>query len=295
MEIDELRYEVLIHQVSPTEYFEPFTSPSKCVGQGIEKAIKGSQIIILRFCSESAQNTTYYNYRTHMKITPRMKWTKQDTELFYELISLDMGALIVGAKYCGEFEDRLKAVFKEVAESDGQITLFIDEIHTVVGAGATNGAMDAGNLLKLMLSRRELRCIGATTLDEYCKYIEKDRSLEHRFQQLYVDQPTIEDTVSIHHGLHERYELHHGVRISDNALVEAAILSDRSISGRFLPDKAIVLVDEAAAKPIALDEISRAVLKLEMERLSLTSNTDKASKDWIKGLHLMNNTMVYNE
>ncbi|XP_035837277.1 uncharacterized protein LOC110891750 [Helianthus annuus] len=127
--------------------------------------------------SESSQNTTYYNYQTHMKITPRMKWTKQDTELFYELISLDMGALIVGAKYRGEFEDRLKAVFKEVTESDGQIILFIDEIHTVVGAGATNGAMDVGNLLKLMLSRRELRCISATTLDEYRKYIEKDRSL----------------------------------------------------------------------------------------------------------------------
>ncbi|KAJ0637803.1 putative ATPase, AAA-type, core, P-loop containing nucleoside triphosphate hydrolase [Helianthus annuus] len=220
-----------------------------------------------------------------------------------QLICPDMGALIAGAKYHGEFEDRLKAVFKEVTESDGQITLFIDEIHIVVGAGATNGAMDAGNLLKLMLSRRELRCIGATTLDEYRKYIQKDRSLEHRFQQLYVDQPTIEDTVSILHGLHERYELHHGVRNSDNAHFEAAILSDRSISGRFLPDKAIVLVDETAAKlkieitskPTALDEISRAVLKLKMERLSLTSNTDKASKDWIKGLHLMNNTMVYNE
>ncbi|KAJ0484809.1 putative P-loop containing nucleoside triphosphate hydrolase, clpA/ClpB, AAA lid [Helianthus annuus] len=159
--------------------------------------------------------------------------------------------------------------------------------------------MDAGNLLKPMLSRRELRCIGATTLDEYRKYIEKDRSLEHRFRQPYVNQPTVEDTVSIFHGLHERYELHHGVCISDNALVEAAILSDRSISGRFLPDKAIVLVDEAAAKlkmeitskPTALDEISGAVLKLEMERLSLTSNTDKASKDRIKGLHLMKNTM----
>ncbi|KAJ0669290.1 putative ATPase, AAA-type, core, P-loop containing nucleoside triphosphate hydrolase [Helianthus annuus] len=135
-----------------------------------------------------------------------------------------MGAIIADVKYRGEFEDRLKAVFKEVTESDGQIILFIDEIHTVVGAGATNSAMDVGNLLKLMLSRRELRCIGATTLDEYRKYIEKHRSLEHRFQQLYVDQPTIEDTVSILHGLHERYELHHGVGISDNALVEAAIL-----------------------------------------------------------------------
>ncbi|KAI7752446.1 hypothetical protein M8C21_020338, partial [Ambrosia artemisiifolia] len=184
-----------------------------------------------------------------------------------KLISLDMGALIAGAKYRGEFEDRLKAVLKEVTESDGQIILFIDEIHTVVGAGATNGAMDAGNLLKPMLGRGELRCIGATTLDEY-------------------------HTVSILRGLRERYELHHGVRISDSALVEAAILSDRYISGRFLPDKAIDLVDEAAAKlkmeitskPTALDEINRAVLKLEMERLSLTSDTDKASKDRLNRL-----------
>ncbi|KAL1809609.1 hypothetical protein ACET3Z_026599 [Daucus carota] len=204
-----------------------------------------------------------------------------------KLISLDMGALIAGAKYRGEFEDRLKAVLKEVTESDGQTILFIDEIHTVVGAGATNGAMDAGNLLKPMLGRGELRCIGATTLDEYRKYIEKDPALERRFQQVYVDQPTVEDTISILRGLRERYELHHGVRISDGALVEAAILSDRYISGRFLPDKAIDLVDEAAAKlkmeitskPTALDEINRSVLKLEMERLSLTNDTDKASKD----------------
>ncbi|XP_023771408.1 chaperone protein ClpB3, chloroplastic [Lactuca sativa] len=209
-----------------------------------------------------------------------------------KLISLDMGALIAGAKYRGEFEDRLKAVLKEVTESDGQIVLFIDEIHTVVGAGATNGAMDAGNLLKPMLGRGELRCIGATTLDEYRKYIEKDPALERRFQQVYVDQPTVEDTVSILRGLRERYELHHGVRISDSALVEAAILSDRYISGRFLPDKAIDLVDEAAAKlkmeitskPTALDEINRSVLKLEMERLSLTSDTDKASKDRLSRL-----------
>ncbi|VFQ91962.1 unnamed protein product [Cuscuta campestris] len=153
------------------------------------------------------------------------------------LISLDMGALIAGAKYRGEFEDRLKAVLKEVTDSDGQIILFIDEIHTVVGAGATNGAMDAGNLLKPMLGRGELRCIGATTLDEFRKYIEKDPALERRFQQVYVDQPTVEDTVSILRGLRERYELHHGVRISDSALVDAAVLSDRYISGRFLPDK----------------------------------------------------------
>ncbi|CAG7891689.1 unnamed protein product [Brassica rapa] len=204
-----------------------------------------------------------------------------------KLISLDMGALIAGAKYRGEFEDRLKAVLKEVTDSEGQIILFIDEIHTVVGAGATNGAMDAGNLLKPMLGRGELRCIGATTLDEYRKYIEKDPALERRFQQVYVDQPTVEDTISILRGLRERYELHHGVRISDSALVEAAILSDRYISGRFLPDKAIDLVDEAAAKlkmeitskPTALDELDRAVIKLEMERLSLTNDTDKASRE----------------
>ncbi|MBA0871947.1 hypothetical protein Goshw_002898 [Gossypium schwendimanii] len=209
-----------------------------------------------------------------------------------KLVSLDMGALIAGAKYRGEFEDRLKAVLKEVTESDGQIILFIDEIHTVVGAGATNGAMDAGNLLKPMLGRGELRCIGATTLDEYRKYIEKDPALERRFQQVYVGQPSVEDTVSILRGLRERYELHHGVRVSDSALVEAAILSDRYISGRFLPDKAIDLVDEAAAKlkmeitskPTALDEINRSVLKLEMERLSLTNDTDKASRDRLSRL-----------
>ncbi|XP_011014207.1 PREDICTED: chaperone protein ClpB3, chloroplastic-like [Populus euphratica] len=209
-----------------------------------------------------------------------------------KLISLDMGSLIAGAKYRGEFEDRLKAVLKEVMDSDGQIILFIDEIHTVVGAGATNGAMDAGNLLKPMLGRGELRCIGATTLDEHRKYIEKDPALERRFQQVFVDQPTVADTVSILRGLRERYELHHGVRISDSALVEAAILSDRYISGRFLPDKAIDLVDEAAAKlkmeitskPTALDEINRSVLKLEMERLSLMNDTDKASKDRLSRL-----------
>ncbi|KAG6735818.1 hypothetical protein POTOM_061515 [Populus tomentosa] len=209
-----------------------------------------------------------------------------------KLISLDMGSLIAGAKYRGEFEDRLKAVLKEVTDSDGQIILFIDEIHTVVGAGATNGAMDAGNLLKPMLGRGELCCIGATTLDEHRKYIEKDPALERRFQQVFVDQPTVEDTISILRGLRERYELHHGVRISDSALVEAAVLSDQYISGRFLPDKAIDLVDEAAAKlkmeitskPTALDEINRSVLKLEMERLSLMNDTDKASKDRLSRL-----------
>jgi len=165
-----------------------------------------------------------------------------------KLIGLDMGALIAGAKYRGEFEERLKAVLKEVTDSQGNIILFIDEIHTVVGAGATQGAMDAGNLLKPMLARGELRCIGATTLDEYRKYLEKDAALERRFQQVYVDQPTVEDTISILRGLKERYEVHHGVKISDSALVAAATLSTRYISDRFLPDKAIDLVDEAAAK-----------------------------------------------
>src|SRR6202000_126591 len=164
------------------------------------------------------------------------------------IVSLDMGALIAGAKYRGEFEERLKAVLKEVQESSGEVILFIDELHTVVGAGKTEGSMDAGNLLKPMLARGELHCIGATTLDEYRKYIEKDAALERRFQPVMVDQPTVEDTISILRGLKDRYELHHGVRIKDAALVSAAILSDRYISDRFLPDKAIDLVDESAAK-----------------------------------------------
>ncbi len=204
-----------------------------------------------------------------------------------QLIALDMGALIAGAKYRGEFEERLKAVLKEVTDSQGQIILFIDEIHTVVGAGATQGAMDAGNLLKPMLARGELRCIGATTLDEYRKYIEKDAALERRFQQVYVDQPTVEDTISILRGLKERYELHHGVKISDSSLVAAATLSTRYISDRFLPDKAIDRVDEAAAKlkmeitskPEDLDEVDRKILQLEMERLSLQKESDSASLD----------------
>ncbi|HSM82778.1 MAG TPA: ATP-dependent chaperone ClpB [Nodosilinea sp.] len=202
-----------------------------------------------------------------------------------QLIALDMGALIAGAKYRGEFEERLKSVLKEVTDSEGQIILFIDEIHTVVGAGATQGAMDAGNLLKPMLARGELRCIGATTLDEYRKYIEKDAALERRFQQVYVDQPSVEDTVSILRGLKDRYETHHGVKISDSALVAAATLSTRYISDRFLPDKAIDLVDEAAAKlkmeitskPEELDEVDRKILQLEMERLSLKKEVDAAS------------------
>ncbi|MEA5470415.1 ATP-dependent chaperone ClpB [Spirulina sp. 06S082] len=201
------------------------------------------------------------------------------------VFALDMGALIAGAKYRGEFEERLKAVLKEVMESRGQIILFIDEIHTVVGAGATQGAMDAGNLLKPMLARGELHCIGATTLDEYRKYIEKDAALERRFQEVFVGEPTEVDTISILRGLKERYEVHHGVKIADSALVAAAMLSNRYISDRFLPDKAIDLVDEAAAKlkmeitskPEELDEIDRKVLQLEMERLSLQKDNDEAA------------------
>jgi len=203
------------------------------------------------------------------------------------VVALDMGALIAGAKYRGEFEERLKAVLKEVQESQGEIILFIDELHTVVGAGKAEGAMDAGNLLKPMLARGELHCIGATTLDEYRKYIEKDAALERRFQPVLVDQPTVEDTISILRGLKERYEVHHGVRIKDSALVAAAVLSNRYISDRFLPDKAIDLVDEAAAKlrteidsmPTELDEISRRIMQLEIEREALKKETDAASKE----------------
>ncbi len=196
-----------------------------------------------------------------------------------KLITLDMGSLIAGAKYRGDFEDRLRSVLKEVIHSDGQIVLFIDELHTVIGTGSTQGAMDAGNLLKPMLARGELRCIGATTLDEYRKYIEKDAALERRFQQVFVDEPSVEDTTSILRGLKERYEVHHGVKITDSALVAAATLSSRYISDRFLPDKAIDLVDEAAAKlkmeitskPTELEVIERRLMQLEMEKLSLKS------------------------
>jgi ATP-dependent Clp protease ATP-binding subunit ClpB len=208
------------------------------------------------------------------------------------VVALEMGALVAGAKYRGEFEERLKAVLKEVQEGEGEIILFIDELHTVVGAGAAEGAMDASNLLKPMLARGELHCIGATTLDEYRKHIEKDAALERRFQPVMVEEPSVEDTISILRGLKERYEVHHGIRIKDSALVTAAILSKRYITDRFLPDKAIDLVDEAAAKlrtekesmPVELDEINRRVMQLEIERQALKRETDPASRDRLEKL-----------
>jgi len=208
------------------------------------------------------------------------------------VFSLDMSALIAGAKYRGEFEERLKAVLKEVQESAGQIIMFIDELHTIVGAGKTDGAMDAGNILKPLLARGELHCIGATTTDEYRKYIEKDPALERRFQTIVVDEPSVEDTISILRGLRERFEVHHGVRISDGAVVEAAVLSNRYISDRQLPDKAIDLIDEAAAlirteidsQPYELDKANRQVMQLEIEREALKRESDKASRDRLKEL-----------
>ncbi len=211
-----------------------------------------------------------------------------------KIFSLDMGALIAGAKYQGEFEERLKAVLDEVKKSNGEIILFIDELHTIVGAGKTNGALDAGNMLKPMLARGELHCIGATTLDEYRQYIEKDPALERRFQPVMVDEPTVEDTISILRGLKERYEVFHGVKITDNALVSAATLSNRYISDRFLPDKAIDLVDEACAlvkteldsMPAELDEQNRKIMQLEIEETALKKEKDNLSKERLEELHL---------
>src|SRR4051812_28739688 len=208
------------------------------------------------------------------------------------IVALDMGALVAGAKYRGEFEERLKAVLKEIADAQGQIILFIDELHTVVGAGASEGSMDASNMLKPMLARGELHTVGATTLDEYRKYIEKDAALERRFQTVMVDEPAVDDTISILRGLRERYELHHGVKIKDAALVAAAVLSHRYIADRFLPDKAIDLVDEAASKlrmeidsmPAELDELERRIMQLEIEREALRKERDKASKERLERL-----------
>ena len=209
-----------------------------------------------------------------------------------KIFALDMGALVAGAKYRGEFEERLKAVLEEVKKSEGEIILFIDELHLIVGAGKTDGAMDAGNMLKPMLARGELHCIGATTLDEYRQYIEKDAALARRFQPVMVDEPTVEDTISILRGLKERYEVFHGVKITDSALVAAATLSHRYITDRFLPDKAIDLVDEACAlikteldsMPTELDEQRRKIMQLEIEESALKKETDNLSKERLADL-----------
>ncbi|MFM8939517.1 MAG: AAA family ATPase, partial [Phenylobacterium sp.] len=209
-----------------------------------------------------------------------------------KLLALDMGALIAGAKYRGEFEERLKAVLNEVTAAEGSVVLFIDEMHTLVGAGKTDGAMDASNLLKPALARGELHCVGATTLDEYRKHVEKDAALARRFQPVFVSEPTVEDTVSILRGLKEKYEVHHGVRITDSAIVAAATLSNRYITDRFLPDKAIDLVDEAGSrvrmavdsKPEELDEIDRRVVQLKIEREALTKESDEASRQRLEKL-----------
>src|SRR5437870_5043718 len=208
------------------------------------------------------------------------------------IIAMDIGAMVAGAKFRGEFEDRLKAFLKEVTDAQGQVILFIDELHTIVGAGAAEGSVDASNMLKPMLARGELRTIGATTIDEYRKYIEKDAALERRFQPVLVNEPSPEDTVAILRGLKERYEVHHGVRITDGALVAAATLSDRYITARFLPDKAIDLVDEAASRlrmeidsrPVEIDEVERAVRRLEIEEMALSKEDDPASIERLAAL-----------